>query len=183
MHILKKITTKKIFSLGDNLLDKHRGVFIETKKKAFILLSSIVLLMGLFFLTIILVTMPVYKSMNRRARVNYAMDEAINNLQPIVENYYSNKKKFPENIHELNVISEISFRDGGGCCIEPGGRIRIWFDILPELKGGEIWLIPTVTSNDREIVQWACGGNIKGKDLMNIYLPNRCKIKTDKKER
>ena len=161
----------------------NHGVFIQSKRKVFALLISIIFLIGFFVLTIILVAMPIHKDMDRRVRVNYAMEKATRNLQPIVENFYINNKKFPENIPELNMISEISFPDGGGCRIEPDGRIRIWFDILPELKGGEIWLIPTVTSSDWKIVQWTCGGNIKGKDLINRYLPYMCKINANKKER
>ncbi len=154
----------------------NHGVFIETKKKVFTLLISIMFLAGLLFLTIVLVAMPIHKDMNLRCRVNYAMEMAKSNLQPIVEDFYVHNEKFPENISKLNVISEISFPDGGGCRIEQGGSIRIWFDILPELKKGEIWLIPNEKLNAEKIVQWTCDGNIKGRDLINRYLPYMCEI-------
>lgn len=156
----------------------NHGVFIKTKKRAFALLLSIMFLVGLF----VLVTMPIYKDKNLRYRVNYAVGMAMSNLQPIVEEFYVHNGRFPEKDSELNVISEITFPAGGGCRIEQGGRIRIWFDTLPELKEGEIWLTPHEKSNDGKTVLWTCDGTGRGKDLINRYLPHRCKVKPKKPE-
>ena len=61
----------------------NHGVFIDSKKKVFALLISIILPFGLF----LLVTIPVYKDRILRSRVSYAYGEAVNNLQPLVEDY------------------------------------------------------------------------------------------------
>ena len=133
-------------------LKYNHGIFVKSKKKVFALLISIMFLIGLF----LLVTVPVHKDRILRYRVNYAFGEAANNLQPIIAEFYVLNERLPKNNIELNAISEMTFPAGGGCRIEQGGQIKIWFDILPELKEAEIYLIPNKKSKDEKTVLWTC---------------------------
>lgn len=84
---------------------------------------------------------------------------------------------------ELDAVAEIAFPAGGGCRIEENGRIKIWFDILPELKEAKIYLTPQEKSNDGRIVSWMCDGNGRGKELINRYLTNSCNVDIYKNNR
>jgi len=156
----------------------NHGPHNEPKKKT----SKKQILAEIFIVIVIFglmasVALPVYTTMQLRARVSYAFSEAVNKLQPVIEDYYAINKQFPNHLDDIDSISEIAFPDGGGCRIEKGGQIKIWFDILPELKVIEIFLKPYKISNEDKAVLWSCNVTAPDKVSVNGFLPTICKIK------
>jgi uncharacterized RDD family membrane protein YckC len=110
-------------------------------------------------------TGPVYKDMNLRARVAYAVQET-SNLRSLVEDYYTLEGSFPPNAVSLGVAAETPYPDGGYYRLEEEGAIRIGLTVLPSLKDGSMLLEPSTDNNGA--VHWDC--TVHG-NLADKYVP------------
>lgn len=138
-------------------------------ERASIVRSSGELLFLLFFLGILHVGFSAIHDRNLISRTIYALNKT-HDLKIQIEEFYLQYEHFPENDAEFGSIPQISFPDGGGARLEKDGVIRIWFDVLPELKNGNIWLSPD-KPNDNQAMQWACTSN----NIKKYWLPRTCR--------
>jgi len=123
----------------------------------------------IFFLGILQISTSAYHDRDLISRSYYALSRA-QELQIPIEGFYNHYGHFPVSAEERAEIPVIAFPAGGGARLDNDGEIRIWFDILPELKAGVICLIPE-HEKDKGFIHWTC----KSKGIENKWLPNLCR--------
>jgi len=123
----------------------------------------------LFFIGVLHIGFSATHNRDLIARTIYALNKT-HDLKIQIEEFYLYHKHYAENKTELSEFSQIAFPDGGGARVEKDGVIRIWFDVLPELKNGNIWLTPN-KPNDDQIMEWNC----TSKNIKKNWLPSTCR--------
>ena len=127
------------------------------------------LLCLLVFLGVFHIAFTAYHDRNLISRTIYALNKT-HDLKIQTEEFHIHYKHYPENETELSEFSQIAYPDGGGARLENGGAIRIWFDVLPELKNGDILLTPDKPINDAP-TQWTCTSS----HIKKQWLPRHCR--------
>ncbi len=130
-------------------------------------------LIELAILTVIIaglvwMTQPVYKQMQLRGRVHYAYAEA-GKLQEAVRDHWIKEQSWPSVADDQPGPWHIKYPDGGGAVLS-NKVIEIYFEVIPELKPGRIYLTPT--NGQAESLNWSC--HAEGFALDNI-LPAECR--------
>jgi len=115
------------------------------------------------------VVTPANVDMNRRARINYAIQQTVP-LREKIEAFHDREKRWPT-AGELGVPEWTPFRDGGGYRLQADGSIVITFSVLPELKGRSITSRP-IRPGDGKKIQWQCSADTGFK---RAHLPAACR--------
>ena len=127
--------------------------------------DAVVLALPVFAMSVAIETS---KQKNMYARMAYAMTETLDTRQR-AQSWFEATGDWPKTEAELGRPLRHNYPAGGYYQLEPGGVIRIQFEVRPELKNGSILYEPQVSDGK---VTWQC--RTVG-DIEQRFVPRRCR--------
>ncbi len=103
-----------------------------------------------------------------QVRTGYALS-AVFELQTAVEEFYTERIRWPASDSALGAATKGHYPDGGYYELEDHGVIRIHFTVNPDLMKGSIVLNPSL---EDDVIVWKCRSD---GDIARSHLPDACR--------